>query len=119
MIEKQPAVLVYPEVGAQLTGRNDGLHPSVNDTDDDIPLDKLVGLLDKATHDEARELDAEIMQIIGSLGGNSGKYGRERGRAMNAILSEIYSPPRVSAIAKRVRSRSDDPRRGRKDLGLR
>ena len=99
LVEKQPAVIVYPEVGAQLTGRNDGcreeqvhvypevgaqltgrndgLHPSVNDPND-IPLDKLVGLLDQAMRDEAREFDREIMQIIGSLGGNSGKYRRER-----------------------------------------
>ena len=76
-----------------------GLRPSDDDVDD-IPLDKLIGLLDQATRDEARELDAEIMQIIGSLGGNGSKYRRERGRAMNAVLSEIYSPPRLSAVAK-------------------
>ena len=40
------------------------------------------------------------MRIVGSLGGNSSRYRRERGRAIRAIVSEIYPPPRVSAVAK-------------------
>ena len=40
------------------------------------------------------------MQIVGTLGGNVIKYRRERGRALRAVLSEIYSPPRVTAMAK-------------------
>jgi len=121
-IVEQPAATVYPEVGVTQRRNDDcreervraplpqrgtmpggrvegGSRPSDDDVDD-IPLDKMIGLLDQATRDEARELDAEIMQIIGSLGGNGSKYRRERGRAMNAVLSEIYSPPRVSAVAK-------------------
>ena len=79
--------------GGEVTGGSD---PSA----DDVPLNKLIGFLDQVQSAEARELDGEIMQIIGSLGGNTSKYRRERGRAMNRVLSEIYSPPRVSAIAK-------------------
>ena len=40
------------------------------------------------------------MSIVGSLGGNTSKCRRERGKASRAIVSEIYSPPRVSAVAK-------------------
>ena len=40
------------------------------------------------------------MSIVKSLGGNSSKYRRERSRAVGVVVSEIYSPPRVSAVAK-------------------
>ena len=49
---------------------------------------------------EARVLNGEIMSIIDSLRGNTSKYRRERGKAIRAIVSEMYSPPRVSAVAK-------------------
>jgi hypothetical protein len=40
------------------------------------------------------------MSIVKSLGGNSSKYRQERSRAVRAVVSEIYSPPRVLAVAK-------------------
>ena len=49
---------------------------------------------------QADEVNNEIMQIVGTLGGNVIKHRRERGRALRAVLSEIDSPPRVSAMAK-------------------
>ena len=45
-------------------------------------------------------LNREIMSIIDSLGGNTVKYRRQRGTAISSIVSEMYSPPRVSAGAK-------------------
>ena len=74
---------------------------SVDDADAvDVPLQQMLKLWDQSTVDEARELNREILSIVGSLGGSTSKYRRERGRAFRAIVSEIYSPPRVSAIAK-------------------
>jgi hypothetical protein len=55
---------------------------------------------DHDAREEAKVINADILQIVRSLGGNVGKYRRERGRALRAVLSEIYSPPRVSAMAK-------------------
>ena len=55
---------------------------------------------DAGTREEAREANGEILNLIRQLDGNTAKYRRERGRAMRAIVSEIYSPPRVSAVAK-------------------
>ena len=49
---------------------------------------------------EAKELDSEILSIVGSLGGSTAKYKRERGKAIRVMISEIYSPPRVSSVAK-------------------
>ena len=49
---------------------------------------------------ERRELDREIMSIVKSLGGNSSKCRRQRSRVVRAVVSEIYSPPRVTAATK-------------------
>ena len=67
---------------------------------DHVPLERFTDLLDKAQSDEVRRDDAEIMSLIRCLGGDGPKYRRERNKAMKAIVSEIYSPPRVTAIAK-------------------
>ena len=40
------------------------------------------------------------MEVIRSLGGNGHKYRRDRKRALRHVVSEIYSPPRVTAAAK-------------------
>ena len=40
------------------------------------------------------------MSVINALGGSAGKYKRERTAAIRAVVSEIYSPPRVTAAAK-------------------
>ena len=69
-------------------------------SNDDISMRDLMKMMNQAEAEETRELDREIMSIVKSLGGNSSKYRRERSRAVRAVVSEIYSPPRVSAVAK-------------------
>ena len=66
----------------------------------DISMRELMKLWDAGMTREAKELDGEIMSIVGSLGGSTAKYKRERGKAIRVMISEIYSPPRVSSIAK-------------------
>ena len=56
--------------------------------------------MSQAEVEEVNQLDQEILSIVNNLGGNSAKYRRERSRAVRAVVSEIYSPPRVSAVAK-------------------
>ena len=62
---------------------------------DDAPLRELMKMWDAGSREVAREADREILNVIRQLGGNTAKC-----RAMRAIVSEIYSPPRVSAVAK-------------------
>jgi hypothetical protein len=60
-------------------------------------------LLDAMTLDQRERvegLDREIMQLMDSLGGSKMKYARERRVAVKKLVSEIYSPPRVTAAAK-------------------
>ena len=41
-----------------------------------------------------------ILSLVASIGGNRKAYKKERSAAMKRIVSEIYSPPRVTAAAK-------------------
>ena len=54
-------------------------------------------------HEQAgvvRRCEREIPLAVRSLGGSRGAYKRERKVALNRIVSEIYSPPRVASAAK-------------------
>ena len=42
----------------------------------------------------------QIMSVVRALGGSSQKYRGERSRAIKAVVSEVYSPPRVTAAIK-------------------
>ena len=63
----------------------------------------LMDLMATLTRDAKKEIDEsnqEILAVIRSMGGNSKRYQRDRQKAMKAIVSEIYSPPRVTAAVK-------------------
>ena len=49
---------------------------------------------------EIAEDEREIIAVIRSLGGDGRRYRRERQRAVNKVVSEIYSPPRVAAAIR-------------------
>ena len=40
------------------------------------------------------------MSVVQALGGKGSQYRRERNKAIRAVVSEIYSRPRVTAAAK-------------------
>ena len=46
------------------------------------------------------ERNLEILSLVEKLGGSTKRYRRDRTRQLRAIVSEIYSPPRVAAAAK-------------------
>ena len=66
----------------------------------DQAMFELERALNLAYRDEMRDGDRELLQVIGQLGGCKHRYLRERRRAIKHIVSEIYSPPRVTAAAK-------------------
>ena len=67
---------------------------------DELSMRDLMKLMNRVEADEARKLNQEILSLVRNLGGDSAKYRRERSRAFGAVVSKIYSPPRVSAVAK-------------------
>ena len=64
---------------------------------------ELFALLRREEKNEIAEANREILEVVRSLGGDKGKYRRERQRALKAVVSEIYSPPRVTAVANNVK----------------
>jgi len=84
--------------------------PTENEDDDDMEgftedMDtRSVGLvlqaLDRGQSSIVEQCEREILLAIRSLGGSRKGYKRERKAALNRIVSEIYSPPRVTAAAK-------------------
>ena len=68
--------------------------------DGDADMRELLESIARDVRQQVNEIDMDVMQIIGSMGGGSSRYRRERKKAFKAVLSEIYSPPRVTAMAK-------------------
>ena len=79
---------------------NPGMDIDVVEKDEDVDFGELVRHWDLNTKRKTDEVNNEIMQSVGTSGGNAIQYPRERGRARRAVLSEIYSPPRVTAMVK-------------------
>ena len=46
------------------------------------------------------KINGEILSVVRALGGDQTRYKRERSRAITAIVSDVYSPPRVTAATK-------------------
>ena len=46
------------------------------------------------------EANREILAVIESMGGSTSRYKKERKKGVRALISDIYSPPRVTAAAK-------------------
>ena len=65
-------------------------------------MKELFSILQRDEKHEVMRNDQEIMAIIKSLGGDRGWYRRERTRALKAIVSEVYLPPRVTAAAAKL-----------------
>ena len=93
-----------PGVGEthDLDGREQQAGPSM-DIDmitEDVDLKELMSVLTRDARKEIKELNAEILEVVQALGGSSGQYKRERQKGIRAVVSEIYSPPRVTAATK-------------------
>ena len=59
-----------------------------------------MNMLDYEMRKEARKSNDAMLSLVHDLGGNVGKYRRERTKAPKTIVSEIYSPPKVTSVAK-------------------
>ena len=66
-------------------------------TENDSDLKELVKTLTRGATEEVPAASKEIMRVVRALGGNSLKYRRARIRAINAAVSEVYSPPTLTA----------------------
>ena len=46
------------------------------------------------------DFDLEVLNLVDELGGSRGGYRRDRKKQLKALVSELYSPPRVTNAAK-------------------
>ena len=67
-----------------------------------VELHSLMAVLGRDEKEAVAAAEQDIMAVLKSLGGNGSKLRRERGRAFRAVVSEIYSPPRVTKAASKV-----------------
>ena len=68
-----------------------------------------IRLLLMQDRDEAERTQKDIIATIDLIGGCRQKFRRERRARMKAIVSEIYSAPRVTALARRRRKYGIEP----------
>ena len=66
----------------------------------DVDLKRMMAAPRRDEKIEIEETNREIMAVLNSLGADTTKYRRERPTSIRAVLSEIYSPPRVTAATK-------------------
>ena len=88
------------EHGYQLAEAEPGMDIDLVDYCPETYLMELFSIMTKDARREIVEHENEIFQVMRHLGGDGPKYKRERQRAVRAVVSEIYSPPRVTAAIK-------------------
>ena len=91
---------------ADLQGGNDaiaepGMDLDLVETDNTM---RRVCMADARAAKELQELDDSILTIVESLGAPKRGYRRERNKTIKKIVSEIYSPARVTQAAKMLPS---------------
>ena len=77
---------------------------TVQEDDDDVkPIMNLAGA-NEGLKDDVLRTNVEILRLVMQLGGSARGYRRERSRAINHAVSEIYSAPRVTKALKMLPS---------------
>ena len=69
---------------------------------DMVELKALMAVMRREDRQAIMDSENEILSIVKSLGANGSKFKRERGKALRAVVSEIYSPPRVTKAASKL-----------------
>ena len=69
---------------------------------DMVELQALMAVLRREEKEAVEEANRDILAVFKSLGGSGQKYKRERKKALKAVVSEVYSPPRVTAAASKL-----------------
>ena len=67
---------------------------------DESDLKELMQTMTRDAREEVRRANHDILSVVRAMGGDSRKYKRDRAKAVRAVVSEVYSPPRVTAAIK-------------------
>ena len=63
-------------------------------------IEELESALNLLQRDQVQKDDRAVLAIVRQLGGDTNRYIRDRRSAVHRLVSEIYSPPRVTTAAK-------------------
>ena len=72
-----------------------------SEIDIDSEFTRFLRMFDRIDHEEVKRTHRDIANTILLMGGDSRNYRREREKQTRAIVSEIWSAPRVTAMARR------------------
>jgi hypothetical protein len=73
---------------------------TVHEEDEDVQFATDVASAHEELVKDVLETNVHILEILATLGANPKRYRRERSRAVKALVSEVYSAPRVTLAAK-------------------
>ena len=74
----------------------------LTDHDGESDMRDIIALFNVEERRGARARTERMIAAVQALGGDGQAYKRERARAAKAIVAEVYSPPRVTAAARRL-----------------
>ena len=101
------ALFSTAKVADQASCHNVGTAKAADQVEDDAQgetdLRDFFKMMEHKHRDEMEKVDGEIMQVLDHLGVGENKkraFRREQHKAVKRMVSEIYSPARVSALAK-------------------
>ena len=77
--------------------------------EDSSLLEPLLSVCTEDVKEDVECFEVEILRLINELGCGSKSYRRERKSRLKAIVSELYSPPRVTKAAKLLPSMGISP----------
>ena len=89
--------------GAGSVGEEVPLTPEALPMSEDEQMESLEPIMNVVTEDVVDHLkvyNKEIFKLINELGGGTRAYACERRLKLKALVTELYSPPRVTAAAK-------------------
>ena len=75
-------------------------HVDQDVVDDQTCVNLISGRWSRDVEKEINAHNEEIFKLVESLGGSRGGYARDRSQSMKRMVSEIYSPPRVTDAAR-------------------
>ena len=84
----------------RLRGVTPVIEASDGDAKGNVELNVLLDAMTLGQREKVEKLDQEVMHLLDSIGGSKAKYARERRGALKKLVSNTYSPPRVTAAAK-------------------
>ena len=89
-----------PGANMETSEQRDDMDVNIVTEGPDTELKALMDVLQRDEKQAVADANNEILAVIRSLGGDRGRYKRERAKALRTIVSEVYSPPRVTAATK-------------------